>query len=123
MKAEPNSSKIKSSWQQEQEKEQRRGAWREKPKMEPSKTAHPRGRNRASHMAGTKSCTNQPQGAREVIPRTTGDQIDPHLEERAQEGKNAISLKRGAREAMTAASGATWKVQKRPHHGTRHRAL
>ena len=55
MKAEPNSSKIKSSWQQEQEKEQRRGARREKPKMEPSRTVHPRGRNRASQMAGTNS--------------------------------------------------------------------
>ena len=98
MKAEPNSSKIESSEQQEQEKEQRRGA---------------------SHRAGTKSCTNQPQGARERIPRMTRDQVDFHLEEKTQKGKNAISLKGVAREAMKAASagalsllGATWKVQK-----------
>ena len=60
MKAEPNSSKIESSRQQEQEKEQRLGARQKKPNMEPSRTVPPRGRNRASPMAGNKSCTNQP---------------------------------------------------------------
>ena len=87
MKAEPNGSKIESSRQQEQEKEHHRGARREKPKKEQLRTVNPRGRNRASHMAGTKSCTKQPKGAQEGIQRTTGDQVDLHLEEKAQEGK------------------------------------
>ena len=55
-------------------------------------------------MAGTKNCMNQPQGARERIPRRTGDQVEFNLEKKAQEGKNAISLKGVAREAMKAAS-------------------
>ena len=100
-------------------KEQRLRARREKPNMEPSRTVHPSEGNRASPMAGTRSCTTLPQGTREGIPRTTRDQFNLHLEERAQEGKNAISLKGVAREAMKAASagalcllGATWKVRK-----------
>ena len=87
MKADMNSSKIESSRPQEQEKEQRLGARREKPNMEPLRTVRPRGRNRASPMAGTRSCTSQPQGAREGIPRTTRDQVDLHLKERAKEEK------------------------------------
>ena len=63
IKAEQNSSEVESGGQQEQEKEQCR---------------------RASHMAGTKGGTKQPQGARERTPRTTGDQDDVHLPRRKE---------------------------------------
>ena len=44
-------------------------------------------RKEASHMAGAKGCTKQPQGARERSLRTTRDLVKGHLEEKAQERK------------------------------------
>ena len=98
MKAEPNSSKVESSGQQEQKKEQRRG----RPTGQGPKAAQtsPRARGKGS------------QGRPEIKSTFTS-------RKRPKKEKNAISLKGVAREAMKKASAralslleATRKVQK-----------
>ena len=101
------------SWQQELGKERRLLAEREEPRLEPSRTVRRRGGNRTSSMAGIRSYTPLPQDA------WGGLQFDPHTEERAQEGKSALSLRGVARKALEAVSawdlsllGVAWKVLK-----------
>ena len=91
MKAEQNNSGIEKSWRQDEThsrkqelgKEQRLWAEREQLK----RSVRPEEGNRTSPMAGIRSCTYLPQGARGGIQRTARDRSDLHIEERVQEGK------------------------------------
>ena len=108
MKAEQNNSGIERSWQQgvthsrQQELGKEQRLWAEREQLK--RTVRPEEGNRTSPMAGIRSCTYLPQGARGGIQRTARDRSDLHIEERVQEGKSAISLEGVARNAMKAAS-------------------
>ena len=60
--------------------------------------------SRTSPITGRRSCPPITRGVGGGIQRAARDQFGPHLEERALEGKSAISLKGVARKALKAAS-------------------
>ena len=73
--------------------------------------------SRTSPITGRRSCPPITRGVGGGIQRAARDHLDPHTEEKAQEGKSALSLRGVVRKALEAVSawalsllGVTWKV-------------